>query len=1164
MNNNLFDIIKNHPTITSLSKRQGRFSVDDTLGLSLLVGAAYLKKPQPYIIVTTNIYNAQRVYDLLTSFIGEDACLFYPVDELLRAESIAASKEMMAQRLYVMDELLQGKARVLITHAAAIMRFIPDPAYFKSQTIVLETDKEYDVELLKRQLTQSGYFRVNKVDQSLQFAIRGAIVDIASVNLPHPVRLEFFGDELESIRYFDIASQTSFQDVKQVRILPASDILFSPSDIENLKRKASLQLEDDRTVLGYEAYEHLRTKTEADIYKLENFEYHHSLYKYLGYAQTSHFSIIDYAKDSALLVANYEQIKATNNILIEEAFNYFNELFEHGQLMSHLGMYRDVQRVLGQHHPVLINEPFMSGSDKALTLPTLGILGAAMSVHNAVSLIQQYLKPTDKLVLAIATPQQLDTIITALKSNDIAYEQLEGVALPKGALGVTLLNFEEGFELPEFKIAYLTSHELFGYRSKMSRFMNRYKEATILKSYEELLPGDYVVHETSGIGQFVGIKTIEIDGVHRDYLHIAYAGSDVLYVPLSQFNLVRRFSGKDGATPRLNKLNSKEWERTKKKIRERVDDLAERLIELYKKRASVPGFAFAPDDEFQSDFERRFPFELTPDQSKSLEEIKRDMEKPTPMDRLLCGDVGFGKTEVAMRAAFKAISNGKQVAFLCPTTLLARQHFEVAVERFSGYDVKIALFSRLVSDAEQRESIKGINEGKIHLAIGTHRLLSKEIKFNDLGLLVIDEEQRFGVEQKEQIKEMRSNVDVLTLTATPIPRTLQISLLGIRQMSQLNTPPIHRMPIQTYVIAYNPPIIKELIERELGRDGQVFYLHNNIKTIDATARKLQSMVKSARIGIVHGQMQRDDIEDMMVRFYSGELNLLVCTSIIENGIDIANANLILVEDAQNFGLAQLYQIKGRVGRGNRIAFAYLLYREHKMINETAQKRLKAIQDFTELGSGYKIAQRDLMIRGAGDILGPEQAGFIDTVGIDMYLQLLNEAITEKQTGQPPAPPEAPISLAVDAYIPEQYADNPDKIELYQEINQAKTKADVDSMREYIRDLYGRIPPSVDLLLRKRIIDICLKHVAFDSIRETQQYIDIKLSHAFIILNRAGTTLFEKAAMIMPLIRVDYVNRELKIRLFKKGAWFENLEMLLTVVMGVYDDLAPKGDQIPFV
>ncbi len=1149
----LFDLLKNHETVNALTKGQGRYQIDDTLGVALLTASAYIKKAQPYALVTTNIYNAQRVYDLLASFLGEEACLFYPADELLRAESIAASKEMMAQRLYVMDQLLTGAPKILITHAAALMRYLPDPQYFLSQTLPFKVGNTYDLEKLKITLIRSGYSRVNKIDQSLQFALRGAIVDIASVNLPHPIRLEFFGDELESIRYFEIATQTSFEDVAEVTILPASDILFKEEEIDNLIRKVKFQLEADRTIIGYEAFEHLRTKVDGDLAKLQNYEYHQSLYKYLGYAQTRYFSILDYTKKAIVLLANYEQLQAANTMLTEEAFNYFNELFEHGQLLSHLAMYRELDKVIGEHHPVLSNQPF-SGLEKSHSLPVYAIVGAALTINQAVPLIQSYLMRTEKLVLALATPQQLETLTTLLKEAQIEYESLQGMALPQGRLGVTQLHLEEGFELPELRITVLTSHELFGYRSRLSKFLNRYKEATILKSYDELQPGDYIVHETSGIGQFVAIKTIEIDGIHRDYLQILYAGSDVLYVPLSQFNLVRKYSGKDGATPRLNKLNSSEWERTKKKIKERVNDLAERLLVLYKERASAKGFAFGKDDELQREFESRFPFELTSDQLKSLNEIKHDMENPMPMDRLLCGDVGFGKTEVAFRAAFKAISNGKQVAFLCPTTLLARQHYEVAMERFASYGVNIAILSRLITEAQQRDYISGIKEGRIHLVIGTHRLLSNEVKFLDLGLLIIDEEQRFGVEQKEQIKELKANVDVLTLTATPIPRTLQISLLGIRQLSQLNTPPIHRMPIQTYVMAYNQAIIKELIERELGRQGQVFYLHNNVATINGVANKLQTLIKTAQIGIVHGQMLRDDIEDVMVRFYGGELNLLVCTSIIENGIDIANANLIIVEDAQNFGLSQLYQIKGRVGRGNRIAFAYLLYREHKVINETATKRLKAIQDFTELGSGYKIAQRDLMIRGAGDILGPEQAGFIDSVGIDMYLQLLNEAIIEKQTGQPVPTVEQPITLAIDAYIPQSYADSPDKIELYQDIDSAKTIADVSSIREYIRDLYGRLPSEVDLLLRKRTLDIFLKHPAFDNIKETSQFVDIKLSRAFVFLNKAGTLLFERSQLIMPLIRINYQNRELKIRLFKKGEWFSNLELILKTVMNVFDEL----------
>ena len=514
-------------------------------------------------------------------------------------------------------------------------------------------------------------------------------------------------------------------------------------------------------------------------------------------------------------------------------------------------------------------------------------------------------------------------------------------------------------------------------------------------------------------------------------------------------------------------------------------------MQLYIERSQIKGFAFQKDDEFQKAFEDNFEYELTPDQLQALVDIKEDMEKPYPMDRLLCGDVGFGKTEVAFRAAFKAILSGKQVAILCPTTLLCRQHYELALERFAGFDINIAVFSRLIPDKRQQQYIKEIAQGKAHLIIGTHRLLSKDISFKDLGLLIIDEEQRFGVEQKEKIKELKRNIDVLALSATPIPRTLQISLLGVRSMSIINTAPKDRMPIQTYVTPFDMEVVKELIQRELGRNGQVFFLHNNISTLYIRANRLEKLLPGVTIGVAHGQMSRDDIEDVMIRFYRGEIQVLVCTSIVENGIDVPNANMIIVENSENYGLSQLYQIKGRVGRSDRIAYAYLMYNGNKVLNEKAEKRLKALQDFTELGSGYKIAQRDLMIRGAGDILGPEQAGFIDSIGLDMYIKLLNEAVKEKMTGvEEKETIEPNPSLSLDAYIPNKYADDSEKIGLYQEILMAPSKEDLAALKIKVRDIYGILPQEVETLFAKRSIDLLMRESMVEDLSEINKKVEI--------------------------------------------------------------------------
>ncbi len=703
-----------------------------------------------------------------------------------------------------------------------------------------------------------------------------------------------------------------------------------------------------------------------------------------------------------------------------------------------------------------------------------------------------------------------------------------------------------GFVLFEEKIVFLTTNELYNEKVKVSRFDNRFKKATIFKDFEDLQPGDYVVHEYQGIGQFLELQTLEVDGIHRDYLKIAYYGGELLYVPLTQFQLVRKYMGKEGLKPRISHLHTKDWENTKKRIKERINDLANRLFALYVERNKVKGFPFQEDDEFQKDFENACPFELTRDQLKSLGEIKVDMESDHPMDRLLCGDVGFGKTEVAFRAIMKAILSGKQVALLCPTTLLARQHYERALERFVGFDVKIAVFSRLISDKTQKEAIKEIADGKVHLSIGTHRLLSKDIVFKDLGLLVIDEEQRFGVEQKERLKELKTNIDVLTLSATPIPRTLQISLLGVRSMSIINTAPQERMPIQTYVIPYKEELVKELIERELGRKGQVFYLHNNVSTLYMCSNKLSRMIPGAKIGVAHGQMDKGDIEDVMLKFYNGEIDVLVCTTIIENGIDIPNANMIIVEDSDCYGLSQLYQIKGRVGRSDRIAYAYLMYNEYKQLNEKAEKRLKAIEDFTELGSGYKIAQRDLMIRGAGDILGPEQAGYIDSIGLEMYIKLLNEAVKEKIDKKQGFDEEikANLTLKIDAYIPKEYAGDSDKIELYQEILSASSNESLLEIKNKTRDIFGKLPEEVELLFIKRNIDLLLKEANITTVRENLNNVEIYLAEPYINIKGIGNILFESLIPYISRLKVSYINHKFKIVINKTPQMLKDMEGIL--------------------
>lgn len=1131
--------------------KKGHFVVDDTIGISLLTALSYQQDKGQYLLITSNLYKAQRVYQCLVSILGNKNVLLFPTDELIRAQTLAQSKEMVAQRLFVLNEILKGRAKIVVANLASVMRYLPDPTIFSNKCLDFEQGKCYDFDDIKKQLVKNGYYRVNKIDQSMQFAIRGDILDIYSVNNDNPVRIEFFGDEIESIRYFDLASQVSIKEIDKISILPGNDILLSEEELLNASNKIMGVLEKDQLHLPLPLFETLRNNTEDDISELLEGQPSQKLYKYYSLLTKNHYSLFDYCPNYLKVIVDQESIDQADKMMIEESLTYLSELHENGINISHLELYQSIHKLINpKSYKVITTSKFFNDSnDQSFNVKNVPFVASKRG--DAISIIHTYLNEGDKVVINLPKKEQVSLLEEALISEQITYQSVKEFDVPEKAnVGISPLNLTSGFFLPDEKIVFLSASELFNEKVRTARFDNRFKEATILRSYEDLNPGDYVVHEYQGIGQFLELQTLEVDGVHRDYLKLAYHGGEILYVPLTQFQLVRKYIGKEGLKPRLSRLHSNDWENQKRKIKERVTDLANRLMNLYIERSKIKGFAFKPDDEMTEMFENSFEYELTFDQDKAVKEIKADMEKDCPMDRLLCGDVGFGKTEVAFRAIFKAINSGKQAAILCPTTLLARQHYELALKRFSEFGLKIAVFSRLVSDKDEKDYIKGLADGTIHLAIGTHRILSKDIVFKDLGLLVIDEEQRFGVAQKEKIKELKTNIDVLTLSATPIPRTLQISLLGVRAMSKIDTAPQERMPVQTYVAPFDEAVAKELIERELGRNGQVFYMRNNISSIYMCANRLQKLLPDARIAVAHGKMVRDDIEEVMDKFYNGEVDVLVCTSIVENGIDVPNANMIIVEDSERYGLAQLYQIKGRVGRSNKIAYAYLFYSPFKEMNEKARKRLQALQEFTELGSGYKIARRDLMIRGAGDILGPEQAGFIDSIGLDMYIKLLNEAVQEKMTGEVEKPIEANATLSIDAYIPSSFADDSDKIEIYQEILTAPSSEALLRIKARTRDIFGKLPPEVEKLFQKRNIDLLRVDAKVDRLSENANSIELILSKDYINIRGIGNILFEAMIPYLKIIKVTYAKNEFKILVMKHPGWLEALESILETLVNI--------------
>ena len=1127
----LFELLKRYDAVKEIGKGSHRIIANDDTEEALLIAASFLTAPQKIIVVKNNLYAAQRLYERLDGLVDSDKCLFFPVDESFRIEALATSPELITQRIYVLDKMLNSDNYIVVTHPAAIVRILPSVDLFKESKISIKTGAIINPEELVKHLADIGYERVNKIEHSLQFARRGGVLDIYSVNYEQPIRLEFFGDEIDSIRSFNLDTQRTIEVLEDVTILPATDLI-----VESEQYQKELEKMHSELVNNIDNYES-RSKELADLEDLHSYS---TLYKYYAHLNRRTGCLFDYM-DAGLTIYSHElDIKNNYDLIMRETFQYLQETKDTSFVLHY-----HLETILDMPKKISLIEMFRN-SDKDIDFPLKSLEGGGGNSKQVKLIVEEYLHRGFRLVFCLNNLNQINCLKDWMSEWEYDLEYLSSDKLPKSSLSYMEVNLKEGFELSEEKIAFFSPLELFGVSQRSHRNYTRFKEGIVIDSYDSLKVGDYVVHETYGIGQFLGIKTLESQGIHRDYLYISYRGNDVLYLPLDQFKLIRKYVSNEGITPRLSKLGSKEWEKTKTKIKERIEDITEELVSMYVARSKEIGFAFEKDNEWQYQFENSFPYELTADQKKSVEEIKHDMEQPYPMDRLLCGDVGFGKTEVAFIAAFKAIMSGKQVALLCPTTLLARQHYQVALERFQNFPINIGILSRLVSKEEQDKTIERTKKGEINLLIGTHRMLSDEVQFKDLGLLIVDEEQRFGVEHKEKIKKLKKNIDVLTLSATPIPRTLQTALLGIRSLSQIDTPPRNRMPIQTYVLEKNDYLIKEIIERELGRNGRVFYLHNRVEDINILASKIKSMIPGAKVIVIHGKMSRDQIEDAMIDFSQGLANVMICTTIIENGIDIPSANTIIVENADRFGLSQLYQIKGRVGRGDRLAYAYLFYNGNKELNEAAQKRLKAIKEFAELGSGYRIALRDLTIRGAGDILGVEQAGFIDNVGIDMYLHLLEEAVNEKRNGIKAETYQPKKDYPVDAYIPEKFTDDDlDKIDIYKKIGEVKTLNELISLEQEMGDVYGKLPNSVRLLLEKRRFEILSQSKVIEEIKDLINHYEIVLSEEISSYDGIGIDIFKICDDLSRDIIITYRANRIRIRLNKKNSlWLEYSNIII--------------------
>ena len=1004
--------------------------------------------------------------------------------------------------------------------------------------MTLEVGDDIDVDEFLNKLVNMGYRRESVVSHIGEFSLRGGIIDIYPL-IGQPVRIELFDTEVDSIRDFDVETQRSNDNVEKVDITTASDYIITEDVINHLQTELQ------------KAYESFK------LFESTFFD-HQLLRRLVAFMYDTPSTLIDYfQKDAIVVVDEYNRIKETEKTLTTEVDDFIQNLIESGNgFIGQSFMEYDGFETLINHYPVTYFTLFTSSMPVKLQHIIKFSCKPVQQFYGQYDIMrsefQRYVSNNYTIVVLVETETKVERIQSMLNEMHIPTVTNIHSEIESGQAIVTEGSLSEGFELPYMQLVVITERELFKTKQKKQRKRTKtISNAEKIKSYQDLNVGDYVVHVHHGVGRYLGVETLEVGDVHRDYIKLQYKGTDQLFVPVDQMDQVQKYVASEDKSPKLNKLGGSEWKKTKAKVQQSVEDIADELIALYKEREMSVGYQYGEDTAEQHDFEMDFPYELTPDQAKSIEEIKEDMEKERPMDRLLCGDVGYGKTEVAVRAAFKAVMEGKQVAFLVPTTILAQQHYETLIERMQDFPVEIQLISRFRTAKEVRETKEGLKSGYVDIVVGTHKLLSKDIQYKDLGLLIVDEEQRFGVRHKERIKTLKTNVDVLTLTATPIPRTLHMSMLGVRDLSVIETSPENRFPVQTYVLEQNSNFIKEALERELSRDGQVFYLYNKVQSIYEKREQLQMLMPEANIAVAHGQMTERDLEETMLSFINGEYDILVTTTIIETGVDVPNANTLIIEEADRFGLSQLYQLRGRVGRSSRIGYAYFLHSANKVLTETAEERLQAIKEFTELGSGFKIAMRDLNIRGAGNLLGKQQHGFIDSVGFDLYSQMLEEAVNEKRgiTEETPDAPDVEMELHLDAYLPAEYIQNEQaKIEIYKKLRKVETEEQLFDVKDELLDRFNDYPVEVERLLEMVEIKIHALHAGVTLIKDKGKQIEVFLStKGTEQIN--GEELFKQTQPLGRTMKLGVKEGKMHITLTKSKQWLENLKFLVKCLEG---------------
>ena len=1073
-------------------------------GKSYIINGIFEENDNSMVVVTHSDVDAKNLYEDL-SFYTTDV-FYFPVREVVFYNVDAISGDLRWARLKVIKEILQNeRKKIIVTSIDALTSLYTPKEYYLRYSMIIKTGDDIDLKEISKSLLQCGYERVEVVEGKGEFSFRGGILDVFPPTSAYPYRVELFGDEVDSIRTFNTESQRSIEKVEEFRIFPSKEVIVDDEcrsrAVQNINEELK-KLIANVSKENKESVEKIKGIVGKNIELLNNTYYFETIDSYLPFFYEKLDSFFDYLQGYTFVVDDFKRSSGKMESIYYEFNENYMSFLQRGDILpsqNSLLLNKGELESKLENSSLITLSSFLNKSDGLFNTVDIGFEEVTLNKYNGqlnmlIEDIQERKEKKYKTVILAGTRPRGERLVKTLMEKGIFSTYKDSIdKIEAGEVVITFGNLLRGFDYPELELSIISDKDIFGEtRRKRSGKAVRKKGVAKITSFAELKPGDYVVHANHGIGVYKGIKQMAAGGTTRDYLDIVYDKGDKLYVPVDQLDLVQKYIGSEGNSPKINKLGGAEWQKAKAKARKSINEIAQDLVKLYAARATLKGHSFGKDTEWQRQFEDEFPYEETPDQLASLEEIKRDMESDKPMDRLLCGDVGYGKTEVAIRAAFKAVMDGKQVAFLVPTTILADQHYNNFIKRFSDFPIKIDMISRFRTPKQQKATLQALKEGNVDILIGTHRLVSKDIVFKDLGLLIVDEEQRFGVAQKEKIKGMKKNVDVLTLSATPIPRTLHMSLTGVRDISVIETPPEDRYPIQTYVVEQNDQLIRDAILREIGRGGQVYFVYNRVESIDSMANYIRDLVPECKVGIMHGQMTEKELETEMIAFMNKEYDVLVCTTIIETGIDISNVNTMIVHNADKMGLSQLYQLRGRVGRANRIAYAYFIYTKDKILTEVAEKRLKALKDFTELGSGFKIAMRDLEIRGAGNMMGSSQHGHMASIGYDLYCRMLEDTIKLIKGEIENEPIETSVDIKVDAFIPSSYiTDEIQKIEVYKKIAAIENINDFMEIKSELEDRYSSIPDSVYNLMDIAYIKSICKGLYIEDIKETAKELRFK-------------------------------------------------------------------------